>query len=148
MNDPDPDFVPFNETSDEQIEEALLEAKVGPGDVFIDLGAGLGKVVEAAKKKGATARGIEIQRELVEKARAMGREMVCADAREADLADGTVFYLYSPFTGRVLERVMDRLREVSKTHPIRICAVAVDVDRPWLRRRPLESFWLAVYDSI
>ena len=144
----DPDFVPFHESSDEIVEEALREAKVGPGDVFIDLGAGLGKVVEAAKRTGAIARGMEIQGDLVEKARALGRDVVCADAREAELGDGTVFYLYSPFTGRVLEGVMERLREVARKRPIRICAVAVDVDRPWLRRRQLESFWLAVYDSI
>ena len=141
------DLVPFHESSDDAIAEALREARVGPGDVFIDLGSGLGKVVRAAMKTGARARGIERDPALVEKARALGGENVCADCREADLSDGTVFYLYSPFTGPVLEAVMNRLREIP--HPIRVCALGIDLEKvaPWLKRRPLESFWLAIYDA-
>lgn len=141
------DRVPFHESSDAAIAGALREARVGAGDVFIDLGSGLGKVVRAAAKTGARARGIEIDPLLVEKARSLGGEFTCADACEADLSDGTVFYLYCPFTGQVLDAVMRRLRDVR--HPIRVCALGIDLERsaPWLRRRPLESFWLAVYDS-
>jgi SAM-dependent methyltransferase len=145
-----PDLVPFHESSDEAIAESLREACVGPGDVFVDLGAGLGKVVAAAKKTGAVARGIEIQPELAARARALGIDVVCADARDADLDDGTVFYLYVPFTGAVLEAVMKRLHAVAKKHPIRICTLSLDLERTasWLKRRPLDSFWLAIYDSV
>lgn len=140
------DRVPFHESSDDAIAEALREASVGPGDVFIDLGSGLGKVVRAALETGARARGIEIDPGLAAKARALGGETVCADCREADISDGTVFYLYCPFTGPMLEAVMNRLREIR--HPIRVCALGIDLESaaPWLKRRPLESFWLAIYE--
>jgi hypothetical protein len=141
------DRVPFHESSDEAIAEALREARVGAGDVFIDLGSGLGKVVRAAMATGARARGIEIDPELVRRARELGGDYICADACAADLSDGTVFYLYVPFTGATLQTVMDRLKEVRR--PFRVCALSVDLEHaaPWLKRRPLESFWLAVYDA-
>ena len=43
------------------------------------------------------------------------------DAREADYSSGTLFYLYTPFTGTVLRTVLDRLREQASRRPIRIC---------------------------
>jgi hypothetical protein len=73
-----------------------------------------------------------------------------ADARDADLDDGTVFFLYVPFTGPVLTGVLRRLRAIAERRAIVVCALGLDVDReaPWLARRPIDSFWLAVYDSV
>jgi hypothetical protein len=75
---------------------------------------------------------------------------VDADAREAALDDGTVFYLYAPFTGPVLVEVMRRLRSIATHRAIVVCTLGVDVEReaPWLVRRPLDAFWLAIYDSV
>jgi hypothetical protein len=69
--------------------------------------------------------------------------------RDADLDDGTVFYLYLPFTGPVLVDVMARLREVASKRTIVVCTLGMDVDQvaPWLIRRTIDSFWLAIYDS-
>lgn len=138
------------------IEPILRVAReVSEGDVFIDLGCGAGKVVlTVAALTGARARGIEIQPELVERARRaaarldIDAEFVVADARDAELGDGTVFYLYLPFTGPVLDRVLERLYAIALQRPIVVCALGVDLERfAWLRRRELDEFWLAIYDA-
>src|SRR3954452_15226385 len=71
------------------IVRALVEVPVTPADVVVDLGAGVGKVVFLANLvAGATARGIELQPELVERARAAARRLgvdvgfTLGDARE------------------------------------------------------------------
>ncbi len=43
------------------------------------------------------------------------------DARDVDYADGTVFYLYTPFKGSVLQTVLERLRAESQRRRIRVC---------------------------
>lgn len=138
------------------IEPILRVAReVSTDDVFIDLGCGPGKVVlTVSALTGARARGIEVQPELVERARRaaerldINAEFVLADARDADLDDGTVFYLYLPFTGPVLDRVLEKLHAIALLRPIVVCALGVDLERfAWLRRRELDEFWLAIYDA-
>lgn len=143
-------FVPRHESGDEPIARVVAEVK--DTDTFIDLGSGSGKVaIEVAKRTRARVRGIEIQPELVALARQRAGdlpiEFVCADAREAYLEDGTVFYMYLPFTGPVLDRVMERLRAIP--HKIVVCALGVDLSRfRWLRRREIDEFWLEIYDAV
>jgi SAM-dependent methyltransferase len=136
---------------------ALREVPVTSDDVVIDLGAGLGKVVLLTRLlTGATARGIELQGALVDRARAaasaLGVEVTftCADARDAELDDGTVFFLDLPFTGPVLAAVLERLHAIAQRRDIVVCALGVDLDRaaPWLlARKELDAFWLSIYDS-
>jgi hypothetical protein len=137
--------------------QALSEVPVGQDDVLVDLGAGLGKVVLLARLlTGATARGIEIQPDLVRRARAAAARLgldvgfTQGDVRDAPLDDGTVFFLYAPFTGPVLVEVAERLLAVARRKAIVVCALGIDLDRtaPWLARRPIDSFWLNVYDSV
>jgi SAM-dependent methyltransferase len=139
------------------IVQTLLEVPVTAEDVVIDLGAGLGKVVLLARLlTGARARGIEVQSALVDRSRSAARRLnvdvdfVHGDAREVDLSDGTVFYLYLPCTGPALESLLARLHDVARRRAIVVCALGLDLDRfaPWLARRPLEAFWLTIYDSI
>jgi SAM-dependent methyltransferase len=138
------------------IVRTLIEVPVVADDVVIDLGAGLGKVILLARLlTGAAARGIELQADLVRAGREAARrrgidaQLVQGDAREADLDDGTVFFLYLPFTGPVLAKVVERLRAVASRRAIVVCALGVDVERdaPWLVRRSVDSFWLTIYDS-
>ena len=49
-----------------------------------------------------------------------GVSFVEADVRATDLSDGTVFFLYTPFTGTMLEEVIARLRQEAETRPLRI----------------------------
>jgi hypothetical protein len=138
------------------IVQAIIEVPITADDVLIDLGAGLGKVVFLAHLlTGATARGVEVQAALVDRARAAAARLELdvrftrADAREADIDDGTVFFLYAPFTGPALAEVLRRLHAVAARHAIVVCALSIDLDRvaTWLAPRPTESFWLTLYDS-
>jgi SAM-dependent methyltransferase len=138
------------------IVRALMEVPVVADDVFVDLGSGLGKVAVLARiLTGATALGIELQPALVESARrAAARRgvdvrFIQGDAREVDLSDGTVFFLYLPFTGSILTDVMLRLRAVASCRAITVCALGVELERyaRWLTRRSVDSFWLTVYDG-
>lgn len=134
---------------------ALLEIPVISDDVLVDLGSGLGKVVLLASLlTGATARGIELQEPLVHRARDAARRLGVAasftvgDAREAPVGDGTVFYLYAPFTGPVLAAVLERLQAVARERAIVVCALGIELPRvAWLVPRAVDSFWLSIHDS-
>jgi SAM-dependent methyltransferase len=135
---------------------ALAGVPVVADDVFVDLGAGSGKVVLLAHLlTGARAYGVDLQPPLVSHARdaaaALGCEAVgfeVADARDADFADGTVFFMYLPFTGPVLEAVMQRLRAVAERREIVVCSLGLELAAwDWLAPHPPSSFWLSVYRS-
>jgi len=139
------------------IVQAFTEAAVTKDDVVVDLGSGLGRVVMLAHLlTGAMARGVELQPALVDRARDAAQRLgidvsfSCADARHADLGDGTVFFFYAPFTGPVLADVLRRLHAVAERRAIVVCALAIDLhrDAPWLVARPLDAFWLTIYDSV
>jgi SAM-dependent methyltransferase len=149
-------LIGYHATGVAPIVRMLIEVPVGRGDVFIDLGAGLGKVVLlAAILTDASARGIELQGALVERAREAAAQLRVdvrfeqGDARELDLDDGTIFFLYLPFTGPALVDVLRRLHAIACRRAIVVCALAIDLERwaPWLQRRPGDSFWMAIYDS-
>jgi len=98
-------------------------------DVLVDLGSGLGHVpLLAAILTSARSVGIEMEGTYVERARQCAQRLnlnrvtfIEQDARAADLSTGTVFYLYTPFTGSILNSVLSRLRREAATRPIRIC---------------------------
>jgi hypothetical protein len=111
--------------------------RVGPEDVFVDLGAGLGQVVLLVHLlTGAAARGVEIEPAFCEYARGCAAGLGLAeawdagvgscphavtflegDAREASYAEGTVFFMYTPFRGALLETVFGLLREEALSRP-------------------------------
>ena len=104
------------------IVHAVHEIPIAADDVFVDLGAGDGKVAALVNLlTGARVRGLEMQAEVVTRAReriaALGLEdveMIHGDARVAIPDDGTVFYLYLPCTGGALAAVMQRVHEVAQ----------------------------------
>jgi SAM-dependent methyltransferase len=153
---PGEDLIGYHASGVAAVVRALVEAPVTQADVFVDLGSGLGKVVLlTALLTGATARGIELQAGLVERARRAATRLGIhvrfdvADARDAEVEDGTVFFLYAPFTGHVLSVVLERLHAVAKGRALVVCALGVDLDHvSWLARRELDAFWLSVYDSV
>ncbi|MFT3712640.1 MAG: hypothetical protein QM817_33745 [Archangium sp.] len=127
---------------------AVLDVPMMASDVFIDLGAGRGRVVAivSALTRSRT-RGIELQPELVA-APARGVTLEHADARTASLDDGTVFFLYTPFTGSVLAEVLSRLELVARHHAIVVCALGFTLPCAWLTPRETDAFWLTIYDSV
>jgi SAM-dependent methyltransferase len=127
-------------------------------DVFIDIGSGLGRAAALTHLlTGATAIGIEIQPSLVRSSRALAEAMktprfttIEGDAAELlrSVAIGTVFFLYCPFSGARLERALDDLAEIAKTHPIRVCCLQLPViRRPWLELTSPEDSELLIYRS-
>jgi hypothetical protein len=137
----------------------MLEvAQVGSHDVFVDLGSGVGRVTALTHLlTGAGAIGIEVQAGLVRISRAMTQALgtdrvatIAGDASElvAYVPIGTVFFLYCPFSGARLERVLDALRSIAVTRPIRICCVHLPrLTRPWLEPVASPRSELAVYRS-
>ena len=153
---PGPDLIGHHASGVAAILTALSHAPVTAEDVFVDVGSGLGKVVLLARLlTGATVRGIELQPELAETTRRsatrLGLDVTVdvGDAREARIDDGTVFFLYLPFTGEALRRFLARLEDVARRRPVVVCTLGLDLDReaPWLQRRPDTDFWVAIYDG-
>ena len=147
--------VPYLPSGVEEILAMVLEVPVEPDDEIVDLGSGLGRVVILAHLlSGARARGVEIQEHLVHSARARCAELalaavsfVHANAAEAEL-DGSIFFLYAPFNGAMLQRALHRLEEVARRRPIVLCAVGLEFhDVPWLLPTKTSSVALTRYDS-
>jgi hypothetical protein len=89
-------------TPDPLVQTMLDMAGVGASDFLIDLGSGDGRVVIAAAQRGASALGVEYDRDLVafstRRAAAAGMSdratFVRADLFETDLSKGTVITLF------------------------------------------------------
>jgi hypothetical protein len=98
-------------------------------DVLVDLGSGLGHVALLASIcTSARSIGIELESAYIDCARQSAEGLNLSnvtflqqDARTADLSAGTVFYLYTPFTGTILRAVLDSLRREAARRQIRIC---------------------------
>jgi SAM-dependent methyltransferase len=152
---PGEDLVGYHASGVAPIVRALLEVPVDEQDVILDLGSGLGKVaILAALLTGAKARGIELQPLLAERAREAASRLgidvsfTTGDARDADLEEGSVFFLYLPFVGVPLAAVLERLRAIAQRRAIAVCALGFDLPgAPWLVSRRIDHFWLSIYDS-
>ncbi len=153
---PGADRMPYMPSAIAPVVRAVLDVPITRDDVFVDLGAGLGKAAMAVHLlTGARARGVELQPALVAAANARARELaldgvefVQADALEADLDDATVVFLYLPFTGDVLAGVLRRLEAVARRRQLVICTLGLDLrGADWIAARPTEEFWLSIYDS-
>ena len=96
--------VPWVPTREQRIRKALQLAKLQPGEILFDLGAGDGRVlIMAAKEFGARAFGIEIgpvqclvgwMRILFSGSRPKAR-IRCGNFYHADLADADVVFVYA-----------------------------------------------------
>jgi hypothetical protein len=138
-----------------------LLAEVRDDDVVYDLGSGLGRVVLCvALLTAARARGVEFQPSFcayatraAHQVNAREAQFVALDARDANLNDGTLFFLYTPFRGALLRAVLAQLRAVAAQRTIRVCTfgpcTAEVISEPWLRLRSGSSSpdELATFDS-
>jgi hypothetical protein len=113
-------------------------------DVLYDLGAGLGRIpLCVGLLSPAQAKGVEYEpayctfaQQRADRLNLSRVTFLSIDAREADYTDGTIFFLYTPFTGKMLQDVLDRLRHEAQTRPITVAAYGPcnrDVaQQPWL----------------
>lgn len=140
-----PEMVAYQPTPARHILALLARAQLSAGDVLLDFGSGLGHVpLLTSICTGAAAIGIEREPAYVACARAGASALQlsnvqfhCQDARTADLAPATLFYLYTPFVGAVLHDMLEILRRQSAGRSIRIAAhgpcVATLAAQDWLR---------------
>lgn len=139
-----PEMVFYQPTPARHVFDLLDRLALTGDDVLVDLGSGLGHVpLLAAICTPARGIGIEIEPAYVAGARACAQALRLAnvhfaqgDAREADFAVGSVFYLYTPFTGTVMRSVLDALRSEAGRRAFRVCGfgpcTAVLAAEPWL----------------
>jgi precorrin-6B methylase 2 len=121
-------MVQYQPTPARVILELVEKSRLTSVDIFCDVGSGLGRVpILVNLLSGAAARGIEVQPAYCDYARACAAELnlprvefTNADARTADLSEGTVFYLYTPFTGGMLQEVLTRLQDAAHGRMIRL----------------------------
>lgn len=139
-----PEMVFYQPTPVRHILRFLNRSALSASDVLIDLGSGLGHVpILASVLSGARSVGIEIEPAYVAVARRCAESLgltrvsfVQEDARGADLSSGSVFFLYTPFTGSILAAVLEKLRRESTVRPIRIASFGPCIldlaGQPWL----------------
>jgi hypothetical protein len=137
---------------------ALIEyARLSTDDVFYDLGAGLGRVAMlVGLLTPARVKGIEFEpayctyaTQRAHSLRLSRVSFVNTDARLAEYTDGTCFFLYTPFTGRLLQTVLLQLRAEARTRPLLIAtygACSRDVaQQRWVRLAWQQTF---TYDTL
>jgi len=154
-----PEMVAYQPTPARHILELIRHSEIADHDVFFDLGSGLGHVpllVAICTKSGVV--GIDIELAYVECARRCARQLnlanatfVTQDARDADLSEGTIFYLYTPFRGAILRAVLDRLRGEANKREIRVCTFGpctpIVAAESWLSLDAAESSEISVFRS-
>lgn len=124
------EMVFYQPTPARHVFELISRTALGRRDVLVDLGSGLGHVpLLAAICTDARSVGIEIEPTYVDSARRCAQALHLAnadfvrdDARNADFSVGSVFYLYTPFTGTVMRSVLDALRREAGRRTFRVCS--------------------------
>lgn len=160
----DPEMVFYQPTPVRVILELIDKANIEAQDVFYDLGSGLGQVPLLVNLlSGAKAKGVEVElayhlyaQQCAGSLNLPNVEFINLDARETDYSDGTLFFMYTPFTGKMLQTVLERLRVEAQKRSIKVCTYGPctsQVSRSsWLR--PLyqnsnsEESKLAIFESI
>jgi hypothetical protein len=150
--------VPYLPCSVDALLRLVEAADVQASDVFVDVGSGVGRSAALVHLlTGASAIGIEIQRALVDASRELTTRLnvfrfapVEGDASllTGHIAIGSVFFLYCPFSGDRLEKVLCDLEVIARTREIRVCCVDLPLpERSWLTLASPPSEGLAVYRS-
>jgi hypothetical protein len=124
----EPEMVYYQPTPARIILELVEKANLTGKDVFYDLGSGLGQVpILVNLLSEAQAKGIEFEPAYCDYARACAAELnlsrvefINVDARKADYSDGTVFFMYTPFEGSLLQEVLEKLRGESRKRMIEL----------------------------
>jgi hypothetical protein len=156
-----PEMVFYQPTPARHIFDLIHRLELDENDVLIDLGSGLGHVpLLAAICTQARCVGVELEAAYVASAQQSASALhlanarfIAQDVRSADLSEGTVFYLYTPFTGMLWRSVLDRLQREAAKRPLRICTLgpctSLAAEEPWLKTSGyLHADRIAVFRSI
>lgn len=141
---PPPEMVFYQPTPARHIIDGIHRANIAGSDVVMDLGAGLGHVpILVHVLTGARTLGVE--REPAYVARAMEAvsglglhdvHVAVGDARDADLSEADVFYLFTPFIGTVLRDVVAKIEREARQRHVRVVTLGpcsrTFARMPWL----------------
>ena len=104
--------------------------RLGPQDIFVDIGCGKGRAVFMAGAKNIKkAVGIELNGDIIAialdnlrsiKTPLAAVEFVRGDAASVSLNEGTVFFMYNPFGYKTLSKVMNNIKASLADKPRRI----------------------------
>jgi hypothetical protein len=144
------EMVAYQPTPARHIFDLIGRTALTERDALIDLGSGLGHVaLMASICSSARCTGIELEASYVDCARKSARSLnlnnvrfIQSDVRAADLSDGAVFYLYTPFIGSILREVLNALRQEAVRREIRICTFGP------CTRVVAEERWLSVIGAL
>lgn len=126
---PAAEMVFYQPTPARHIFDLLEKTALTEDDTLVDIGSGLGHVALLTSIcTKARSVGIELEPAYVDCAQHAAESLnlsrvtfIQQDARSATFSNGTVFYLYTPFTGTILRDTMELLRQEANSRPIRIC---------------------------
>jgi hypothetical protein len=146
-----PGMVAYQATPARLVLELIARTNLRAHDVLYDIGSGLGRVVVlAGLLSPAHARGIEVEPAYCAYAQQLAQHLRLArvtfhpvDARQADYRDGTVFFLYTPCIGQMLQEVLEVLRVQAQARPITLatygpCTTHV-TRQPWLHPQQAQA---------
>jgi len=154
----------YQGTPYELIREFIKKLNLSESDVLYDLGCGYGRIpLYGAMTTKAQYRGIEIVPERVAEANAVKSkfkldnvEFRQGNVLEQNYTDGSVFFLFNPFTRETLERVGKQLEELAKTKKIRVVSLGPSTgyfrSQDWLKPVETESkehpWSLTIFESV
>jgi hypothetical protein len=126
---PTAEMVFYQPTPARHIFDLIVRTALNEHDVLVDLGSGLGHVpLLASICTRARSVGVELEPVYVACARRSAATLnlknatfIQQDARAAELTNGTVFYMYTPFSGNLLRAVLDSLQQEGTRRDIRVC---------------------------
>jgi SAM-dependent methyltransferase len=122
------DMVFYQKTPARIVFEMAGLLNISQDDCFFDIGSGLGQTAILVNLiSGASSTGIEYEVAYCEYARKCASQLnlpkvtfTNGDACKAGYSCGTVFFMYTPFEGSMLQEVLNRLQNESLKRTIRI----------------------------
>ena len=161
--DLEPEMVYYQKTPARVIFELVEKAHFTNEDVFFDLGSGLGQVAILVNLLAEiTVKGIEFEPAFCNYAGDCAAALnlpnvtfINIDARKADYSEGTVFFMFTPFRGEILQEVLEILREESLQRKIKLitygpCTAQVAL-QSWLHAAAPEDdniYKLSIFTSL
>lgn len=124
----EPEMVYYQKTPARIVFELVARTHFRKEDVFFDVGAGLGQVAILVNLlAGIRTIGVEYEPAFCDYARdcaaalnLSGVTIINVDARQADYSEGTIFFMFTPFRGEILQDVLEILRKESLKRSIKI----------------------------
>lgn len=149
--DLEPEMVYYQKTPARIVFEFVRKSHFAKEDVFFDLGSGLGQVAILVNLlAGIAVKGVEFEPAFCDYSRNCAAAynlsnvtFINVDARKANYSEGTIFFMFTPFKGEMLQEVLDILRKESVLRTIKIitygpCTAQVAL-QSWLDFTPSEE---------